>query len=131
MTGCAVAAPQRRSGHLKSERAWSGGRYLNDEDDRRQDMVKLNLKAIQERAAPLGGRDAYDRGFIFDLLLAYGRSQGNVTRLRNGSLNVADDKAHEVAQKNVVYFHETTGDPLAAFEALRTSPTELPVLVAP
>ena len=53
--------------------------------------MKLNLKAIEERVAPLGGRDSYDREFIFDLLLAYGRSQGNVTRLRNGSLNVADD----------------------------------------
>ena len=86
-------------------------------------MVKLNLKAIEERVAPLGGREVYDREFIFDLLLAYGRSQGNVTRLHNGSLNVADDKSCEVAQKNVVYFRETTGDPLAAIEALRTSPT--------
>ena len=34
-----------------------------------------------------------------ELLLAYGRSQSNVTRLRNGSLNVADDKTTEVAQK--------------------------------
>lgn len=84
--------------------------------------MKLNLKAIQERVAPLGGREFYDRGFIFELLLAYGRSQGNITRLRNGSLNVADDKAHEVAQKNVVYFHETTGDPLAVIDTLRTSP---------
>ncbi|ANP73544.1 DNA methyltransferase [Cryobacterium arcticum] len=85
-------------------------------------MVKLNLKAVQERVALLGGRETYDRDFIFELLLAYGRSQGNVTRLRNGSLNVAEDKATDVAQKNVVYFHETTGDPLASFESLRTSP---------
>jgi SAM-dependent methyltransferase len=86
-------------------------------------LVKLNLKAVEERVAPIGGRESYDREFIFELLLAYGRSQGNITRLRNGSLNVADDKAHEVAQKNVVYFHETTGDPLAAIEVLRTSPS--------
>ncbi len=85
-------------------------------------MVKLNLKAVQERVARLGGRESYDREIIFELLLAYGRSQGNVTRLRNGSLNIADDKTREVAQKNVVYFHETTGDPLAAIESLRTAP---------
>ena len=85
-------------------------------------MVKLNLQTIEERVAPLGGRGSYDREFIFELLLAYGRSQGNVTRLRNGSLNVANDKSREVAQKNVVYFHETTGDPLAVIEDLRTSP---------
>ena len=83
--------------------------------------MKLNLKAVEERVGPIGGRESYDREFIFELLLAYGRSQGNVTRLRNGSLNVADDKTHEVAQKNVVYFHETTRDPLAAIEVLRTS----------
>ncbi|WP_229586607.1 DNA methyltransferase [Kocuria sp. CCUG 69068] len=86
-------------------------------------MVKLNLKAIEDRVAPLGGRESYDREFLFKLLLAYGRSQGNVTRLRNGSLNVADDTTCEVAQKNIVYYHETTGDPLAVIEELRTSPT--------
>jgi hypothetical protein len=84
--------------------------------------VKLNLKAVEDRVAPLGGHEAYDREFIFELLLAFGRSQGNVTRLRNGSLNVADDPATEVAQKNVVYFKETSGDPLAVIDELRTAP---------
>ena len=85
--------------------------------------MKLSLKDVEERVAPLGGRESYDREFIFELLLAYGRSKSNVTRLRNGSLNVAEDPTHEVAQKNVVYFHETAGDPLAVIEDLRTSPT--------
>jgi len=84
--------------------------------------VKLNLKAVEERVSPLGGRESYDREFIFDLLLAYGRSKGNVTRLRNGSLNVADDTTTDVAKKNVIYFHETAGDPLEALETLRSSP---------
>ena len=86
-------------------------------------MVKLNLKAVEERVAPLGGQETYTREFIFDLLAAYGRAQGNITRLRNGSLNVAEDPATEVAQKNVVYFKETTEDPLTVIEELRTSPT--------
>lgn len=85
--------------------------------------MRLNLKAVEERVAPLGSRESYDREFIFDLLLAYGRSPSNVSRLRNGSLNVASDKSCEIAQKNVVYFHDTAGDPLAVIEALRTSPT--------
>lgn len=85
-------------------------------------MVKLNLKSIEERVARLGNRESYDREIIFELLLAYGRSQGNVTRLRNGSLNVAEDETREVAQKNVVYFHQTHGDPLAMIEELRTAP---------
>lgn len=86
-------------------------------------MVRLNLKAVEERVAPLGGRESYDRDFIFELLLAYGKPQGNVTRLRNGSLSVADDKTTEVAQKNVVYFKETADDPLAVIDELKTSPT--------
>ncbi|MGP4982017.1 DNA methyltransferase [Glutamicibacter arilaitensis] len=86
-------------------------------------MVKLNLKAVEERVAPIGGQEAYTREFIFDLLAAYGRAQGNITRLRNGSLNVAEDPTTEVAQKNVVYFKETTKDPLTVIEELRTSPT--------
>lgn len=86
-------------------------------------MAKLNLKAVEERVAPLAGRESYDREFIFDLLLAYGKPRGNVTRLRNGtSLNVAADPTHEVAQKNVVYFRETTGDPLVELHELSTSP---------
>ncbi|MBP1325051.1 hypothetical protein JOF28_000283 [Leucobacter exalbidus] len=85
-------------------------------------MAKLNLKAVEERVAPLAGRESYDREFIFDLLLAYGKPKGNVTRLKNGtSLNVAADPSREVAQKNVVYFRETNGDPLAELEELRIS----------
>ncbi|TWS20938.1 class I SAM-dependent DNA methyltransferase [Tsukamurella asaccharolytica] len=86
-------------------------------------MARLNLKTVEERVAPLGGRASYDREFIFDLLLAYGKPQSAVTRLRKGSLNVADDLETEVAQKNVVYFKETSGDPLAVVDELRTSPT--------
>lgn len=85
-------------------------------------VARLNLKAIEERVAPLGGRESYDRDFIFELLLAYGKPQGNVTRLRNGSLSVAVDPESEVAQKNVVYFKETTDDPLAVIDELKTSP---------
>lgn len=64
-------------------------------------MARLNLKAIEGRIKPLAGHDEYDREFIFDFMLAYGRSKGNITRLRNGSLNIAEDPEHEVAQKNV------------------------------
>lgn len=85
-------------------------------------MARLSLKAVEERVAPLAGRETYDREFILEMLLAYGKPQGNVTRLRNGSLNVALDPATEVAQKNVVYFKETSGDPLTVLEELKASP---------
>lgn len=86
-------------------------------------MARLGLKAIEERIAPLAGKVEYDREFLFDLLLAFGRSKGNITRLRNGSLNIADDPECEVGQKNVVYLRETSSDLLHELEALRTSPT--------
>lgn len=85
-------------------------------------MARLNLKAVEERVAPLTGRERYDREFVFDLLIAYGKPQSSVTRLRNGDLNVAADPVTEVAQKKVVYFKETTGDPLVVLEELKTSP---------
>ncbi|PYY64398.1 class I SAM-dependent DNA methyltransferase [Curtobacterium sp. MCPF17_003] len=85
-------------------------------------MARLSLKAIEERVAPLASRETYDREFIFDLLMAFGKPQGNVTRLRNGSLNVAVDPETEVAQKSVVYFSETDGDPLHIVEERKTSP---------
>ena len=86
-------------------------------------MARLNLKAIEERIKPLAGREQYDREIIFELMLAYGRSKGNITRLRNGSLNVAADPEKEVAQKGVVYFREADGDLLQELEELRVSPT--------
>ena len=85
--------------------------------------MRLNLKSVEERVRPLGGRSHYDREFIFELLAAYGRSSSNITRLRNGSLNVADDPSTEVAQKNVIYFKETTDNLLAVIDELRSAPT--------
>lgn len=82
-------------------------------------MARLNLKAIEERVARLGARESYNRDLIFDLLLAYGKPKGNITRLRNGSLNVAADPGREIAQKGVVYFREVAGEPLAEIEELR------------
>lgn len=84
-------------------------------------MAKLNLKTVEARVSPLGGQGIYNRNFFYDLLLAYGKPKGNVTRLRNGSLNVAADPSREIAQKNVVYVRETAGDPIAEIEDLRTA----------
>lgn len=88
-------------------------------------MARLTLKDIEARVAPLGDRATYDREFLFNLLAAYGKPKSSITRLRNGSLNVAADPAHEVAQKNVVYFREalkaTETFLLEAGEQLRTA----------
>lgn len=66
--------------------------------------MRTTLKDVEENVKPLGGKLTYDKEFIFDLLAAYGRAPANITRLRNGQLNVADNKEIEVAQKSVVYF---------------------------
>ncbi len=91
--------------------------------------MRLTLKEIETRVQQVADRPAFDRNFIFDLLLAYGRSQGNITRLRStsaGSNNVAVDPATEVAQKNIIYFKEVPlgdeGSHLAVIEELSTSP---------
>ena len=71
--------------------------------------MRLSLKDVEARVAPLGDKQLYNREFIFDLLSAYGRSPSNISRLRSdsrSSLNVATDPTTEVAQKNVVYFKE-------------------------
>lgn len=88
-------------------------------------MARLTLKDIEARIAPLGDRATYDREFLFSLLAAYGKPKSSITRLRNGSLNVAADPTCEVAQKDVVYFREmpTAAETslLEAGEQLRTA----------
>lgn len=90
--------------------------------------MRLSLKEIEARVAPLGNQSTYTRDFIFDLLEAYGRSPGNITRLRStseSSLNVAVDPTTEVAQKGIVYFKElpqsSEEELLGAIEDLSTS----------
>lgn len=88
--------------------------------------MRITLKDVEEKIKPLGNRLSYDKEFIFELLAVYGRAQGNITRLRNGQLNVANDKANEVAQKGIVYFKPVSAsdDELyAVIDDLKTDPT--------
>ncbi|MEW6932678.1 DNA methyltransferase [Trueperella pyogenes] len=84
-------------------------------------MARLNVRDIEERVDKLAGREHYDREFLFDLLLAYGKSPATVTRLKNGNLNVAQD-SRDVLLKKVVLFRATDGDPLVDLEELKDSP---------
>jgi hypothetical protein len=87
--------------------------------------MPITLKDVEKNTKPLGGKVAYDKEFIFDLLSAYGRSLGNITRLRSGQLNVSDDPATEVAQKGIVYFKATNDSKnlYAIIDDLQSSPT--------
>lgn len=92
----------------------------------------LTLKEIEARVQVVADRSSFDRDFIFDLLFAYGRSKGNLTRLRSSSgssLNVAVDPASEVAQKNVLYFKEVPeGSEEAHLEVIEKLSTSLAVI---
>lgn len=85
--------------------------------------MRTNLKDIEEKVKLLGNQLSYDKEFIFDLLSVYGRSASNITRLRSGQLNIADDKENEIAQKNVVYFMPAHKDIYAVIDDLKSSPT--------
>ena len=92
--------------------------------------MRLTLKEIEARVKVVADRSVFDRDFIFELLFAFGRSKGNLTRLRStsaSSLNVAADPSTEVAQKRVLYFKEVAEgfeeDHLRVVEELSASPT--------
>ena len=79
--------------------------------------MRLSVRELEERVGALAGRNYFSQELLYDLLAAYGRSAGSITRLRKGGLNVArDPQAGEVAQKNVVYFrpvpHQASTDEL-------------------
>lgn len=84
-------------------------------------MARLNVRTVEERLDKLAGRGSYDREFLFELLLAYGKPKGTVTRLRMGDLNVAQDK-RDVLLKKVVLFRETDGDVMAELDDLIGTP---------
>ncbi|MEW6907958.1 hypothetical protein [Trueperella pyogenes] len=77
-------------------------------------MARLNVRDIEERVDKLAGREHYDREFLFDLLLAYGKSPATVTRLKNGNLNVAQD-SRDVLLKKVVLFSRYRRRPARRF----------------
>ncbi len=88
--------------------------------------MRITLKDVENNVRPLGNKLTYNKEFIFDLLAAYGRAPANITRLRNGQLNVADDMINEIAQKGVVYFKPvdaSDNELYAVVDDLKTSPT--------
>ena len=87
--------------------------------------MRITLKDVENNVEPLGDKLTYNKDFIFDLLAAYGRAPANITRLRNGQLNVAEDRVNEIAQKGVVYFKPvdvSDNELYAVVDDLKTSP---------
>jgi hypothetical protein len=94
--------------------------------------MRLSLREIEDRVAALGQQSSYGRDFIFNLLLAYGRTKSNVERLRSttaSSLNVAADRDTEVLQKKVLYFKEVNTAPEAELFAQASELSQSPLAV--
>lgn len=45
-------------------------------------MATLSIREIEQRITQIAEQDEFGDDLLFDLLLAYGRAQSNVTRLR-------------------------------------------------
>jgi type I restriction-modification system DNA methylase subunit len=89
-------------------------------------MARLTFAEAQNNVSEIANRETYDIDFVYELLAAYGRARSAITKLREGSLNLAADKNKEILQRGVVHFkyvsdpnklhstaEELTIDPLA------------------
>lgn len=72
--------------------------------------MRLSFADAQRNVAEIANREAYNKDVLYELLAAYGRSRSAITKLREGSLNLAEDKDHEVLQRGVVYFKYVEDD---------------------
>ncbi|MGH7197069.1 MAG: class I SAM-dependent DNA methyltransferase [Candidatus Saccharimonadales bacterium] len=67
-------------------------------------MARLTFAEAQNNVAEIANRETYNIDFVYELLAAYGRARSAITKLREGSLNLAEDKDNEILQRGVVYF---------------------------
>jgi type I restriction-modification system DNA methylase subunit len=85
--------------------------------------MRLTFSDAQKNVAEIANRESYGRDVIFELLAAYGRSSAAITKLRSGSLNLAEDTENEVLQRGVVYFkHVANGNLLSEIDSLDKDP---------
>ncbi len=67
-------------------------------------MARLTFSEAQKNVAEIANRETYNIDFVYELLAAYGRARSAITKLREGSLNLAEDKNNEILQRGVIYF---------------------------
>lgn len=85
--------------------------------------MKLTFADAQRNVAEIANRETYNQDVIFELLAAYGRSASAITKLRSGTLNLAEDKDNDVLQRGVVYFrHISDGNLISAVDSLDKDP---------
>ncbi len=67
-------------------------------------MARLTFAEAQNNVSEIANRETYSIDFVYELLAAYGRARSAITKLREGSLNLAEDKTNEILQRGVVHF---------------------------
>ncbi|QHN42885.1 N-6 DNA methylase [Candidatus Mycosynbacter amalyticus] len=70
--------------------------------------MRLAFADVQRNVTELANRESYNIDILYELLAAYGRASSAITKLRQGSLNLASDKENDVLQRGVVYFRHIT-----------------------
>ncbi len=70
--------------------------------------MKINFSDVQRNVSEIANRQEYSIDVLYELMAAYGRSASSITKLRNGVLNLAEDKDTTILQRGVVYFKVVT-----------------------
>lgn len=66
--------------------------------------MRISFSDVQRNISEIANRQEYTIDVLYELMAAYGRSASSITKLRNGTINLAEDKDNTVLQKGVVYF---------------------------
>lgn len=65
--------------------------------------MRVSFTDVQRNVSEIANRQSYSIDVLYELMAAYGRSASSITKLRNGIINLADDKTNTVFQRGVVY----------------------------
>jgi type I restriction-modification system DNA methylase subunit len=77
--------------------------------------MRLTFSEIQRNVTEIANRPEYEIDVLYELMAAYGRSASSITKLRNGIINLADNKETTILQRGVVYLkHVSAVDSLPA-----------------
>lgn len=68
--------------------------------------MRLSFSDVQRNVSEIANRQRYTIDVLYELMAAYGRSASSITKLRNGIINLADNKETTVLQRGVVYLKQ-------------------------
>lgn len=68
--------------------------------------MRVTFADVQRNVSEIANRQEYSIDVLYELMAAYGRSASSITKLRNGIINLADNKDTTVLQRGVVYLKQ-------------------------